>query len=98
MGIFFGRTTGTRPYSYAADLATKLERRGGNSSTGAAQLLGVMRYGGDPRDLCPEEAEQAARSIGQAARKLRGVDRQIAEQIAKDAQAAADSGHPWRVG
>lgn len=100
MGISFGRNTGNRSYTYSAELAAKLTRKGGQSSTGAAHLLAFMsgNLGGDERDLCPEEAEQAARSISEAAKKLRRGDRRIAEQIAADAQAAADAGKTWTIG
>ncbi|MBO4274943.1 hypothetical protein [Microbispora triticiradicis] len=100
MGIFFGRNTGTRSYAYAAELAVKLARKGANTSTGAAHLLTYMSggLGGDERTLCPEEAEQAARSISRAAARLRGADRRIAESIAADARAAADARRPWTIG
>ncbi|MET8050547.1 hypothetical protein ABZU75_23410 [Streptosporangium sp. NPDC005286] len=98
MGIFFGKNTGTRSYGCSEELAKKVERKGGKSSTGAAQLLGFMRNGSDTRTLRGEEAEQAARSLREVAPRLRGNDRRIAEQIARDAQAAADSGRPWTIG
>jgi hypothetical protein len=98
MGIFFGRNTGSRSYTASADLARKLRRRGGGDSTGAGQLLAAMEAGQDPVALCPEAAEQAARSLRQAAGRLRGDDRRIATQIADDAQAAADAGRSWTVG
>jgi len=98
MGIFFGRNTGTRSYTYSSELAQKVERAGGKNSTGAAQLLGFMRNGSDTRPLCGEEAEQAARSLREAAPRLRRGDRRIVEQIARDAQEAADSGRPWTIG
>lgn len=100
MGIWFGTNTGNRSYYYSAELARKLERKGARNSTGAAHLLTYMSgaLGGTPRTLCPEEAEQAARSLSEAAARLRGDDRRIAEQIAADAQHAADTRQPWIVG
>ncbi|MBB2909152.1 hypothetical protein FHS43_000398 [Streptosporangium becharense] len=100
MGMFFGRNTGSRSYTYTAELAGKLTRKGANTSTGAGHLLAYMSgtLGGDERTLCPEEAEQAARSIEQAAKKLSRGDRRIAEQIAADARAAADARRPWTIG
>jgi hypothetical protein len=100
MGIYFGSHTGSRSYTYSAELAHKLRRKGGDDSTGAAHLLAFMsgELGGDIRNLCPEEAEQAARSLRTAAPRLRRGDRQIVEQIAADAQQAADSGRNWEIG
>uniref|UniRef100_UPI003F497DEA DUF7739 domain-containing protein n=1 Tax=Streptosporangium sp. CA-256172 TaxID=3240076 RepID=UPI003F497DEA len=99
MGIYFGPHTGNRSYTYSAELAAKLTKHGGRSSTGAAGLLtymgGQMRL--DSWEMCPEEAEQAARSIEQAATKLRSGDRRVAEQIAADAWEAANAGRPWTV-
>lgn len=100
MDIFFGRNTGNRSYTYSSELATKLTKKGANTSTGAAHLLTYMSgaLGGDERTLCAEEAEQAARSITQAARRLRGNDRRIAERIAADAAEAANTRRPWTIG
>lgn len=98
MGVFFGPQTGSRSYSYTAELAEKLERKGGRSSTGATRLLSFMQSASDHRTLCPEEAEQAAKSLRDTARRLHGTDRRIAEQIAADAQEAADAGRSWTVG
>jgi hypothetical protein len=99
MGFHFGPRTGSRSYTYSSELAAKLAKKGGRNSTGGARLLGIMRgaEGGEPDTLCPEEAEQAARSITEAAKRLRRGDRRIAEQIAADAQAAADAGRRWRI-
>ncbi|GAA4209376.1 hypothetical protein GCM10022252_75790 [Streptosporangium oxazolinicum] len=98
MGIRFGDNAGTRPCGFTAQLAEKITKKGGNNSTGAAQLLAAMREGTGPRTLRGEEAEQAAASLTQAARRLRGDERRVAEQIAADARAAADSGKPWTIG
>ncbi|MGC5012491.1 hypothetical protein ACLQ2R_17140 [Streptosporangium sp. DT93] len=99
MGIFYGRHTGSRSYTYSAELAAKLTKRGARSSTSAAGLLTYM--GGEMRvdswEMCPEEAEQAARCIEQAAKKLHPADRRIAEQIAADAWEAANTGRSWTV-
>lgn len=100
MGIRFGKNAGTRPAGYAKKLAQKIARSGGNSSTGAGHLLAYMAgdLGGDQRHLCPEEAEQAARSLEDVSKRLRGTDREIAKRIAQDAREAADSGRTWTVG
>lgn len=96
VGLFFGDNTDSRSYSCSAELGEALRRKGAWRSTGGARLLRIMTEGGgDP--LCPEEAEQAARSVREAAHRLRGDDRRIAEQIAADAQAASDSGRPWTI-
>ncbi|MBB4921001.1 DUF7739 domain-containing protein [Streptosporangium saharense] len=99
MGFHFGPRAGTRSYTASADLARKLARKGAGDSTGAAHLLAIMsgQTGGDPQALCPEEAEQAARSLAQAATRLRGASRRITEEIVHDAQAAADSGRSWWI-
>lgn len=101
MGILFGKNTGSRSYTYSSELAEKLTEKGGGRTAGGSRLLGFMagRSGpADPIDLNPADARDAAAELTQAARRLRGRDREIAEQIAADAQAAAESGKPWRVG
>jgi hypothetical protein len=100
MGWNFGRNTGNRSYTYSDELAKKIKKKGGGNSTGASHLLRIMSgaEGGDPQSLCAEEAEQAAQSLQQAAQRLRGDDRRIAESIARDAQDAADAGRPWTIG
>uniref|UniRef100_UPI003F493A4C DUF7739 domain-containing protein n=1 Tax=Streptosporangium sp. CA-235898 TaxID=3240073 RepID=UPI003F493A4C len=98
MGIFFGKNTGNRSYGYSQELASKVERAGGGNSTGAAQLLGFMKRGSDQQELRGEEAEQAARSLRGAAPRLGRRDRKVVEQIARDAEAAANSGRRWLLG
>ncbi|GHE31626.1 hypothetical protein GCM10017673_37970 [Streptosporangium violaceochromogenes] len=101
MGILFGRENGhtaSTSSTAAADLARKIRKRGGNTSTGAATLLGAMEQGQDPHDLCPEMAEQAARSLRQVAAKLRGADRRLAENIAASAERASQTSRTWTVG
>ncbi len=96
MGILFGRKPGDPSLGYGT--AKRLGRKLPASSTGAAVLKRVMSDGQDPRDLCPEEAEQAAKSLRDAAPKLRGDDRAAVQLIADSAQRAADAGETWRVG
>ncbi|MEV4753018.1 hypothetical protein AB0K21_42305 [Streptosporangium sp. NPDC049248] len=95
MGIYFGPHTGNRSATYSAELAAELTKYGGRSSTGAAGLLTYM--GGQTRldswDMCPEEAEQAARSIEQAARSIEQAARSI-EQAARSIEQAAKKLHP----
>ncbi|MEV0996763.1 hypothetical protein [Nonomuraea sp. NPDC050202] len=97
MGIWFGPKTYTS-HSYGQELAVKITRQGGRSSSGAAALLNLMDGSlADPEQLRGEEAEQAARSLREVARKLRGEDRDAALAIAAQAQEAADSGRRWII-
>lgn len=98
MGISFGRNAGTTSYTYSAKLGKRLGKKGGGDSAGGRSLLAFMGRGVDRQELSPAEAGQAAESLRTAAGKLRGADRSTAEQIARDAQEAADSGRPWTIG
>ncbi|MER5322346.1 DUF7739 domain-containing protein [Streptosporangium roseum] len=98
MGFFFGSNAGTPSYKATAELAQKIQRKGGGNSPGATELLRLMTAGRDPEQLNPAEAAQAAQSLRQVAPRLRGTDRGHVERIAADAEEAARSNRPWTVG
>lgn len=100
MGISYGRNAGNRSGTYSAKLAANLGAQGAGKTEGGKSLLGFMRGkpGGGDHTITPQEAKQAAQDLKTAANKLRGDDRRIANQIADDAQEAADSGRPWTIG
>ncbi|MEV1179114.1 hypothetical protein [Nonomuraea sp. NPDC049784] len=50
-----------------------------------------------PGDLRGEEAEQAARSLREAAGRMRGTARTITLAIADDAEAASNTGGRWTL-
>lgn len=95
MGLSFGRTS--MSYTESERLARALARKGAGRSVGGAQLLGVMRRGQEASELCGEEAEQASRSLREAAGRMHGSDKEAALELAADAMEAANRGS-WRIG
>ncbi|MFI7643513.1 hypothetical protein [Nonomuraea sp. NPDC049400] len=97
MGIFYGDKASTRSYRTSARLAVTISRKGGRNSTGAATLLDMMAGHIPPGELRGEEAEQAAKSLREAAARMRGDARAIALAVADDAEAASNAGGLWTL-